>query len=190
MFFLWSSWIVSCSTTTPSRIWWPGMKAVWVGRITFGAIPVILFVPTFVNILKLTFSRQIGWHCCILTASSFFGKRIINPKFNLYSDNYFCCNILKSAIKPFSPPLRDLKLGKLVLPPSRIAPPCSPLPQTAIHLPLWQICWRNHDTLFSTNKLCINFLQVIQLAAHWIYYGPTFSRWILGILWLLDTTGY
>jgi hypothetical protein len=41
----------------------PGKKAVWVELITFFAISVILFVAILVNILKLTFKKQMGLYC-------------------------------------------------------------------------------------------------------------------------------
>lgn len=52
-FFVWSSWMVSCMTTTPSKMCRQGMKAIWVGHITLCAMSVIWLVPALVkNILK------------------------------------------------------------------------------------------------------------------------------------------
>jgi hypothetical protein len=48
--------MVSCDTTTSSIIWWPSIKAIWVGLINFWDNPLILFVP--VDILKLTLSKE------------------------------------------------------------------------------------------------------------------------------------
>jgi hypothetical protein len=70
---------------TPSMIFLPGKKAVCVRLITFIAISAILLVATFVNILKLTFRRQMGLYRWIVVASQHLGTRMIVPMFNLYS---------------------------------------------------------------------------------------------------------
>jgi hypothetical protein len=72
--------MVSWSTTTPSKIFLPGIKADWEGLITLWAILVTQFLPTFVNTLKLTLRGQIGQYCSIRLASYFFGNKVMTPK--------------------------------------------------------------------------------------------------------------
>jgi len=79
-FFRCSSWTVSWRMTTPSKIFLPCIKAVWVGRTTWSATELSLMVAAFVNILKLTLRRQIGLYCWIHTASLILGNKIISPK--------------------------------------------------------------------------------------------------------------
>ena len=87
-FFAWISWSVSWRTTTPSRMFLSGMKAVWDGCTTECAICVSLLVPALMKILKLTLRRQIGLNCSILTASVYLGSKVIVPKFRW--NNWSC----------------------------------------------------------------------------------------------------
>jgi hypothetical protein len=79
--------MVSCNMTTPSIIFLPGMKAVWVGLISFSAIPLILFKVTLVKILKLMFNKHIGQKCLICVACCCFGNSMMIPKFRLNRGN-------------------------------------------------------------------------------------------------------
>ena len=82
-----NSWTVSCKVTTPSRMYLPCMKAVWVGWTTWSATELSLMVAAFVKILKQTLRRQIGLYCWILSASLTFGNKIISPKLRRKSSN-------------------------------------------------------------------------------------------------------
>jgi hypothetical protein len=47
----------------PSKIYLPGKKADWHGLVILHAIDVSLLASTFVKILKLTLSMQMGLYC-------------------------------------------------------------------------------------------------------------------------------
>jgi hypothetical protein len=55
---------------------------------------VILLVPTFVKILKLTFSKQIDLYYSILEVS-FSGRSAMTPEFNFYGGKSPDCNCEK-----------------------------------------------------------------------------------------------
>jgi hypothetical protein len=76
--------MVLCNTITPSIMFLPSRNVVWGGLMTFLAILNILFVVTLVNILNLTFSRQISLYYCIVAASLHLGSRIMVLKLRLY----------------------------------------------------------------------------------------------------------
>ena len=78
-----NSWTVSCKITTSSKMFRPRIKAICEGLVMLSATELIWIVATFVNILKLTFKRQIGLYCWILLASCVFGNNIMTPKFRL-----------------------------------------------------------------------------------------------------------
>jgi hypothetical protein len=56
------------------------------------AMFVTLLVPTFIKILKLTFTKHIGLYCSIQLASSLFGNEVITPKFCLKRGILLVCN--------------------------------------------------------------------------------------------------
>jgi hypothetical protein len=60
-----------------------GIKAVCDGLTSFPVILIILLAITFVNILKLTLSKHIGWNGLICVTSFFFGSSVIIPKLRL-----------------------------------------------------------------------------------------------------------
>jgi hypothetical protein len=82
-FFLCISWIASCKIIIPSKIYLPGKKVVWEGRITLSATNVTILARTLVKILKLKFRRQMGQYCWIFIAYVPFSKRVIVPKLRL-----------------------------------------------------------------------------------------------------------
>jgi len=75
------SWIVSSSTTTPSRIYLLGKKEDCEGLVILLATEVNLLAKIFVKILKLTFNIQIGLYCWIWLASCSLRSNDITPKF-------------------------------------------------------------------------------------------------------------
>src|SRR6185437_12594369 len=72
-----------CRTTTPSKMFQPRIKVVCVGLTRWSATELIRLVATFVKILKLTFSRQMGLYCWILFAFQILGNKIMTPKLRL-----------------------------------------------------------------------------------------------------------
>ena len=94
-----NSWIVSWRMTTPSSILRPRIKAVCVELIRSSATELMRIVATFVKILKLTFSKQMGLYCWILLASCVLGSRVMTPKFRLNKGRSLLCNSRNICIR-------------------------------------------------------------------------------------------
>jgi hypothetical protein len=79
MFFLLIPCTISYKITTPSTIYLPVVKAVWLGLSKVDTKLVSLSIISRVKILKLTLSRQIGRNCLTLLASFTFETNVITP---------------------------------------------------------------------------------------------------------------
>jgi hypothetical protein len=77
----------------------PRIKAVCDGLTSLPAILVNLLTTTFVNILKLTLSKHIGWNCLVCVTSFYFGSSAMILKSRLNRGNFPSYKSLNKAIK-------------------------------------------------------------------------------------------